>query len=89
MERELQHGRDFIVGDLTLADYALLPSITSLTRHAEGSDMLVSQPRIGAWRARMEALPSVMQVRALIAPHLDKPIEHARKWAKSHRPHYY
>lgn len=88
MERELQHGRDFLVGDLTLADFALLPSIMSLTRSPEGADLLMAQPRIGAWRARMEALPSVMQVRALIAPVLDKPIEHARKWAKSHRPHY-
>jgi glutathione S-transferase len=88
MEQELQHGREFIVGDLSLADFMLLPSITSLTRSAEGADLLMSRSRVSAWREQMEALPSVMQVRASIAPHLNDPIEHARKWAKSHRPHY-
>lgn len=88
LEQELQHGRDFLVGDLSLADFMLLPSIGSLARSPEGTDMLMSHPRIGAWRARMEALPSVIQVRAQIAPFMDTPIEHARKWVKSHRPHY-
>lgn len=89
MEQELQHGERFLIGkELSLADYALLPCMTSLSMTPEGADMLMSQPRIGAWRARMEALPSVIQVRSLIAPHLGKPIEHARKWVKSHRPHY-
>jgi glutathione S-transferase len=88
MEQELQHGRDFLLGELSLADYALFPCMLSLSRTPEGADMLMSQPRIGAWRARMDALPSVIQVRALIAPYLDAPIEHARKWAQSHRAHY-
>jgi hypothetical protein len=33
-----------------------------------------------AWRAAMEALPSVMAVRAMAMPHLGKPVEHARRW---------
>jgi glutathione S-transferase len=89
MERELQHGRDFLIGDeLTLADFALLPCMTTLSMTPEGADMLVSQKLIGAWRARMEALPSVIQVRAQVAPHVGKPVEHARNWVASHRPRY-
>ena len=88
MERELQHGRDFLIGDLTLADFALLPVMATLSMTPEGADMLSSQKLIAAWRARMEALPSVIQLRAQVAPHLGKPVEHARSWIKSHRPRY-
>ncbi|MGD9968587.1 MAG: glutathione S-transferase family protein [Hyphomonadaceae bacterium] len=89
MERELQHGADFLIGsELTLADFALLPSMTTLSMTPEGADMLMSRSLIGAWRTRMEALPSVMQVRALVAPHVGKPVEHARNWVSSHRPRY-
>jgi glutathione S-transferase len=89
MERELQPGQDFLLGEeLTLADFALLPCMTTLSLTPEGADMLTSQPLIGAWRARMEALPSVIQVRSQVAPHVGKPIEHARNWVQSHRPHY-
>jgi glutathione S-transferase len=89
MERELGDGRPFLIGgELTLADFALLPSMTTLSFTPEGRDMLGEKPRIGAWRARMDALPSVTAVRATVAPHIGKPLEHARKWVVSHRPRY-
>lgn len=89
LERELEHGGDYLVGDqLTLADFFLLPTMTGLGLIPEGQAMLGSKPRIANWRARMEALPSAMQVRAAVAPHFGKPVEHARRWVDTHRPHY-
>jgi glutathione S-transferase len=89
MERELEHGHDYLVGDqLTLADFFMLPTMTSLSMTPEGQAMLKSRPRIGAWRARMEAQPAVTKVRATVAPYIGKPVEHARKWVKTHRPRY-
>jgi glutathione S-transferase len=89
MEATLADGRPYLVGDaLTLADFALTPCMTSLSRHAEGQDLLQRRPRIVAWRERLDATPAVTKVRALIAPHLDTPIEHAREWVKWHRPRY-
>jgi len=38
------------------------------------------------WRERMEALPTVKNLRATLPPRA--PIEHAREWAISHRPKY-
>ena len=73
---------------LTLADYALTPTMTSLGRSPEGQDMLQRRPRILAWRQRLDATPAVKKVMALVAPHLDTPIEHAREWVKWHRPRY-
>ena len=40
------------------------------------------------WWARMQARPSVQQVMAMVAPHIGRPIEHARAWVASHRPRY-
>lgn len=89
MERELAQGCGFLVGDqLTLADFFLLPTLTGLSLIPEGKELLKPNLRIAAWRARMDALPSVAQVRSVTAPLLGKPIEHARKWAESHRPRY-
>jgi glutathione S-transferase len=89
MERELSNGHDFLAGDqLTLADFFLLPTMTTLSLTPEGEDMLKPKARIGAWRARLEALPSVTKVRAAVAPHIGKPVEHARKWVETHRPRY-
>ncbi len=89
MERELEHGRDFLVGDqLTLADIFVLPTMTSLSLTPEGQGMLKSRPRIGQWRMRMEALPAVIKVCATVAPHIGKPVEHARNWVETHRPRY-
>jgi glutathione S-transferase len=89
MERELEHGGDFLISDqLTLADIFVLPTMTSLSLTPEGQEMLKSRPRIGQWRMRMEALPAVIKVRATVAPHIGKPVEHARKWVETHRPRY-
>ena len=89
MERELAHGRAYLVGDLpTLADFFMLPTMTTLGLTGEGHGMLAAKPRIAAWKARMEALPSVIEVRSTVAPHIGKPVEHARAWVSSHRPRY-
>jgi glutathione S-transferase len=89
MERELAHGKDYLIGDqLTLADFFVLPTLTSLSMTPEGQEMLKARPRITAWRARMEAQPAVIKVRATVAPHIGKPVEHARKWVETHRPRY-
>jgi glutathione S-transferase len=89
MERELEHERDLLVGDqLTLADLFLLPTLTTLGLTPEGQEMLGSKPLIGAWRRRMETLPSAVAVRASVVPHIGEPVEHARRWVETHRPRY-
>ncbi|HYD89657.1 MAG TPA: glutathione S-transferase family protein [Vitreimonas sp.] len=89
MERELQHGREFLItSEPTLADYALLPCMTTLSMTPEGADMLMSRNLIMRWRSRMEALPAAIHVRAEVAPHVAMPVEHARTWVNSHRPYY-
>jgi glutathione S-transferase len=89
MERELEQEREYLIGDqLTLADFFMLPTMTGMSRTPEGQEMLKTRPRIGAWRARMEAQPAVIKVRASVAPHIGKPVEHARQWVETHRPRY-
>jgi glutathione S-transferase len=89
MDRELHHGHDFLIADVpTLADFFLLPSLSAVARTEEGRELLEPRPRIESWRARMDALPSVLEVRATIAPYLTQPIEHARRWVENHRPSY-
>lgn len=89
MERELESDRRFLIGDrLTLADLFMLPTMTSFSLTPEGQQMLGAKPRIAAWRAQMEALPSVAIVRAMVVPHVGKPVEHARRWVVDHRPKY-
>lgn len=91
MERELADDRDFLVGGLptpTLADFFMLPTMTTLGLTGEGHGMLADKPRIMAWKARMEELPSVGAVRSMVTPHIGKPVEHARAWVASHRPRY-
>lgn len=89
MEGELAHSRDFLIGDLpTLADFFMLPTMTTLGFTGEGQAMLAAKPRIAAWRARMDALPSVAAVRSTVMPHVGKPVEHARAWVDTHRPRY-
>jgi glutathione S-transferase len=87
-ERELEHGHNYLIGELTLADFFILPTMTSLGLTPEGQEMLKTRPRIGAWRARMEAEPAVTKVRTMVAPDIGKPVEHARKWVETHRPRY-
>ena len=87
MERQLSHAQGFLLGgEATLADYYLLPSTYSFGRTPEGKTMYASFPVVQAWRERMEALPTVRQLRRATADL--PPIEHARKWAVSHRPKY-
>ena len=52
----------------------------------EGKAMYADFPAVREWRERMEALPTVRRFRAAQPPRA--PIEHARKWAVSHRPKY-
>ncbi len=89
MERELEQEREYLIGDqLTLADFFMLPTMTGMSLTPEGQEMLKTRPRIGAWRARMEAQPAVIKVRASVAPHIGKPVEHARQWVETHRPRH-
>jgi glutathione S-transferase len=85
MERELASGPGFLADAApTLADYFLLPTITSLTLTPEGRPLLERFPAINGWRAAMGKLAPVQKVRTLVPPR--SPIEHARRWATEHRP---
>jgi glutathione S-transferase len=87
MQRQLSHGKGFLLGgEVGLADYYLLPSTFSFNRTPEGRAMYADFPAVREWRERMEALPTVQRFRAAQPPTV--PIEHARKWAVSHRPKY-
>jgi glutathione S-transferase len=89
MERALSECDGFLVGaQQTLADFFLMPVMTTLSLTPEGQVMLETKPRIRDWRARMQALPSAMAVMAAVAPHIGKPLEHARGWVVDHRPRY-
>ena len=84
MEDELADS-PFLVGErCTLADFALLPTIFSFSLTPEGKALSPRFPRVLAWHARMEALPSVVRFRAGLPPR--EPIRHARDWAQHHRP---
>ncbi len=84
MENELKDGRHFIVnGEPTLADYFLLPTLTSLSVAPAGATLYGRCPLVTAWLKRMGELPSVMQFRASLPPRT--PIPHARSWALHHR----
>src|SRR3954453_10451275 len=85
-ERELAHGKKFLLGDeLSIADFYLLPSTFAFSLTAEGQSMYPKFPAFCRWRERMDNLSATQKVRAAV-PRL--PIEHARKWANSHRPKY-
>src|SRR5712672_4098290 len=87
VEKQLSHGQGFLLGgEVTLADYYLLPSTYSFGRNREGQTMYPRFPVVQAWRERMEALPAVQRLRSVTADL--PPIEHARKWPDSHRPKY-
>jgi len=87
LERELSHGKEYLLGaELTLADFYMLPITFGFGFAPEARAMYLNFPSICAWRERMEALPTVQRFRAAQPPRA--PIEHARKWAASHRPKY-
>lgn len=84
MEQAL-NGGNFLVGkDVTLADLYMVPCLISLSRIPEGEVMLERHPLVKRWRERMEALEGTKRFRAAQPPR--KPVEHARHWAKMHRP---
>jgi glutathione S-transferase len=85
MNDELADGRPFITGDtLTLADLFLLPMLVAFGFAPEAKALLPRFEHIGAWDARMSAVPSVLRFRATLPPR--GPIPHARQWAVHHRP---
>ncbi|UFW46498.1 MULTISPECIES: glutathione S-transferase family protein [Bradyrhizobium] len=85
-ERQLAHGKDFLLGgELSIADFYLLPSTFAFSLTAEGGSMYPKFPRFCRWRERMDNLPATQKVRASVQR---LPIEHAREWATSHRPKY-
>ena len=87
LERELSRTGKFLVGpDLSLADFFMLPIIHGFGFAPEAQEMYPRFPSICAWRERMEALPTMKRFRAAQPPR--GPIEHARRWAVSHRPKY-
>jgi glutathione S-transferase len=87
LETALGHDGDYLLGrELTLADFFLLPATYAFGLTDEGKAMYPRYPAFSRWRARMEALPSVKRFRAALPPR--DPIQHARKWAVSHRPKY-
>ena len=87
LERELSDGGQFLLGpELSLADFYMLPIIHAFGFTPEAQTMYPKHPAICAWRERMEALPTMKRFRAAQPPRA--PIEHARRWASSHRPKY-
>ena len=87
LERELSDGREFLLGpELSLADFYMLPIIHAFGFAPEGQAMYPNFSAIRTWRERMEALPTMKRFRAAQPPRA--PIEHARRWAVSHRPKY-
>lgn len=86
IERELSGGQDYLLGELTLADFFVLPSASAFGLTEEGKAMYPRYPAFCQWRERMENLPTTRKLRAIRPPR--EPIEHAREWANSHRPRY-
>ena len=69
MERELSHGRDYLLGsEITLADFFVLPSTFAFSLTAEGKAMYPKYPAFCRWRERMENLPTTRKLRAML-PH--------------------
>jgi len=87
LERELSQSGVFLLGtELSLADYFMLPIIHGFGFAPEAQQLYPRCPSIGAWRERMEALPTMKRFRAAQPPRA--PIEHARRWVEHHRPKY-
>jgi glutathione S-transferase len=88
MERQLSHGQGFLLGgEVSLADYHLLPStyFFGLTARGQGD---VRRRAGGAGMARANGGVADGAAFSPTHPNPWPPIEHARKWAVSHRPKY-
>lgn len=57
MERALGDGRTFLLGDFSIADIVLIPTIVRLD-DIELSDMWANRPRVAAWFDAVRARPS-------------------------------
>ena len=86
LDRDLSGGEFLLGSQLSLADFFMLPIIHAFGFSPEAQRMYPRFPAIGAWRERMEALPTMKRFRAAQPPRA--PIEHARRWADGHRPKY-
>jgi glutathione S-transferase len=87
LERELLRDGAFLLGpQLSLADFFMLSIIHAFGFAPEAQAMYPKFPAISAWRERMERLSTMKRFRAAQPPR--GPIEHARRWAVSHRPKY-
>ena len=73
LERELGHGKDYLLGtELTLADYYLLPCTYSFSFAPEARTIYPKHPAFSRWRERMESLPVVRKLRASLPPRADR-----------------
>jgi glutathione S-transferase len=62
MERQLSHGQGFLLGgEMSLADYYLLPSTYAFGFAPEAKSMYADFPAIQEWRDGMEVLPTVQR----------------------------
>jgi glutathione S-transferase len=69
MERQLSHGQGFLLGgEVSLADYYLLPSTYAFGFAPEAKAMYADFPAVREWREKMEALPTVQRFRAAQPP---------------------
>src|SRR6516164_5577208 len=65
LERELAHGQDYLLGgELSLADFYLLPSTFALSHTREGQTLYPKFPAFSRWRVRIEDLPTTEKLRA-------------------------
>ena len=69
-ERELAHGKDYLLGsELTIADFYLLPSTFAFSLTEEGKAMYPKYPAFCRWRERMENLPATTKACARSCRH--------------------
>jgi glutathione S-transferase len=85
IERELSHGKHFLVGDEpTIADFYLLPSTFAFSLTPEGNRCIRSIRRSAAGGSEWKACRRSETVRAAVPASRSS----TREWATSHRPKY-
>jgi hypothetical protein len=72
-----------VVEDLSPQDDTRILQLPTV-HDQEFCGMIERHPLVSGWRERMEQLASVKRFCAAQPPR--KPIEHARRWVKTHRP---